>query len=268
MDEVQVRVAADATAAAEGELSVARAEISGWAARQQLMLAQLQAERDTSKARSAQLIEAQEVGGSGQSFHPERAHSPSLRPSLLKRHSAPLFPPSPSSLLSPSFPLPSSSLPLPPPSSLSRPPLPRRVSVVVCVCARACSGLVIGEAAHRRIEGGRARRRAQGAGTHAGARTVGWLGMAPLVAFSQASRGSNTWLGLICLPTRSEDANTLGLTCSSLSSHKPAVRLTACSLNGSSLSSHKPAVRALTFVWTAREGGRRGGGGAPSGQDE
>ena len=140
MDEVQVRVAADATAAAEGELSVARAEISGWAARQQLMLAQLQAERDTSKARSAQLIEAQEVGGSGQSFHPERAHSPSLRPSLLKRHSAPLFPPSPSSLLSPSLPFLPPSFLLPSFTSsllpLSSPTASARERGCVCVRAR------------------------------------------------------------------------------------------------------------------------------------
>jgi hypothetical protein len=58
--EVEARRSADIAADAEGQLAAARAEISGWSARQGLLLAQLEAERDTNRARSAQLLEAQE----------------------------------------------------------------------------------------------------------------------------------------------------------------------------------------------------------------
>ena len=59
--EVEARKFADAAADTEGQLSQARAEISGWAARQGLLLAQLSAERDSSSTKAAQLVEAQEA---------------------------------------------------------------------------------------------------------------------------------------------------------------------------------------------------------------
>ena len=61
VSEVEARQRDDAVAEAEGQLAQARAEISGWAARQQLLLSQLNAERDTGHLRSAQLVEAQEA---------------------------------------------------------------------------------------------------------------------------------------------------------------------------------------------------------------
>ena len=59
--ETEARRHADVAIDAEGQLSQARAEISGWASRQGLLLAQLAAERDSGRSKAAQLVEAQEA---------------------------------------------------------------------------------------------------------------------------------------------------------------------------------------------------------------